>query len=542
MAKQFVYSSSPHNLDGNSGWGILTKSLDLQLDCEQFRQIQDFVVKPYSGNVSEDVEKPRQSFSFFKAGGCWLLECSTATGRRWYLGDNRVGEYVAHVYVFDALEDDFSPFAYLNSDGFWKEIPAEWKEKAKEISMMDSPSSEKRYPPVPTLPERLEVKDSHYEFAEILERVPDAAVPEIGKILETVASRLNSPSSASCLVFDANSTATIDTMALISQLFPRGDRTRLQFSTFLNEVYADCIPTFNELAFYGTVRDGDSDVNTGLFDGMTFVSCRYPLELKNKEDIKVFKKIVDDLETGGNFEDAARRFVIRTTNVENLSNLLKGHLDDADKLVAEIDAHFLDKKALYNIFKDVKAIPVNIKIAPEWFKAVSAAQMARSIVFEPGCINLGKTTEYQEAYKILGGFDEKSAELLGVWFKIAGLFKNPKELGGVVQELEKRENYDSALRPTILGVMQEATADMPLEEFVELNAQQSRFGHEVLLRGLKEREQCAKEKLDGLRAEKDNLQMEKDNLMLKLRFAKIVFFLLLFVFLLTVAVGLWALL
>ena len=144
MANQFVYSSSPHNLDGNSGWGILTKTSDLHLDGDQLRQMQDFVVEPYSGNDAEDVAKPRQSFSFFKANGCWLLECSTATGKRWYLGDNRGGEYVAHVYVFYALEDDFSPFAYLNSDGFWREIPPKWKEEAKEISMRDSASGEKR--------------------------------------------------------------------------------------------------------------------------------------------------------------------------------------------------------------------------------------------------------------------------------------------------------------------------------------------------------------------------------------------------------------
>ena len=180
MANQFVYSSSPHNLDGNSGWGILTKTSGLQLDGDQLRQMQEFVVEPYSGNDAADVDKHRQSFSFFKANGYWLLECSTATGKRWYLGDNRGGEYVAHVYVFDVLPDGFTPLSYLDSDGFWKEIPPEWKKKAGEISMMDSSSGEKCYPPVPELPERLEVKDSHYKFTEILKRVPDAAVSKIG--------------------------------------------------------------------------------------------------------------------------------------------------------------------------------------------------------------------------------------------------------------------------------------------------------------------------------------------------------------------------
>ena len=536
MANQFVYSSSPHNLDGNSGWGILTKTSGLQLDGDQLRQMQEFIVEPYSGNDAEDVAKPRQSFSFFKANGCWLLECSTATGKRWYLGDNRGGEYVAHVYVFNALEDDFSPFVYLNSDGFWKEIPADWKEKAKEISMMGTSSAEKRYPPVPPLPASLEA-NSFYEFAKILDRVHEVAVPEIGKILETVASRLSNPNSVPCPIFDADSAAAIDTMALVSQLFPRGDRRRLQFSTFLNKDYADRIPTFNELAFYGTVKDGISDSNTGLFDGTTFVSCRYPLVLKSKEDIKVFKEIVDDLEVGGSFEDAARRFVVIRTKVEDLPNLLKSHLDDAEKLIAEMDTRdtrFPDKKALYDVFKGVKAIPANIKDQPKWFKAVRAAQTAQGIVFEPGCIDIGKTAEYQEAYKILGEFDEKSAEPFGVWLRIAGLFQNPKELDDIVQELENRDDYDSAIKPIILCIMQEATADMHLEEFVELNTQPG-LQREVLLRGLTERKRSVEEELA-------DLQTEVDNAKLKLRFAKIGMFLLLFALLAVLAGGLWIML
>jgi len=512
MANQFVYSSSPHNLDGNSGWGILTKTSGLQLDGDQLRQMQDFVVEPYSGNDAADVDKPRQSFSFFKANGCWLLECSTATGKRWYLGDNRGGEYVAHVYVFDVLPDGFTPLSYLDSDGFWKEIPPEWKKKAGEISMMDSSSGEKCYPPVPELPERLEVKDSHYKFTEILKRVPDAAVSKIGKILETVASRLNNPNTASCPVFDANSDASIDTMALVSQLFPWGDRARLQFSTFLNKDYADRIPTFNELAFYGTVKDGTSDSNTGVFDGTTFVSCRYPLVLKSKEDIKVFKEIVDDLEAGGSFEDAARRFVVIRTKVEDLPNLLKSHLDDAEKLIAEMDTRFPDKKALYDVFKGVKAIPANIKNQPEWFKAVRAAQTAQGIVFEPGCIDIGKTAEYQEAYEILGKFDEKSAEPLGVWLRIASLFQNPKELDIVVRKLENHENYDNSIKPIILGVMQEATVYMPMEEFVNLNTQPG-IRREVLLQGLTKRERKVKEELTDLQEEVKKVER-------KLRFTK----------------------
>lgn len=523
MANQFVYSSSPHNLDGNSGWGILTKTSGLQLDGDLLRQMQDFIVEPYSGNDAADVDKPRQSFSFFKANGCWLLECSTATGKRWYLGDNRGGEYIAHVYVFDALEDGFSPFAYLDSDSFWKEIPSKWKEEAKEISMMDTSSAEKRYPQVPPLPERLEVKDSRYEVTEILKRVPDATVPEIGKILETVASRLNNPNSVPCPIFDADSAVAIDTMALVSQLFPRGDRRRLQFSTFLNKDYADRIPTFNELAFYGTVKDGTTDSNTGIFDGMTFVSCRYPLGLKNKEDIEAFREVVDDLEAGGSFEDAARRFVVIRTNIEGLPNLLKSHLDDAEKLIAEMDARFPDKKALYDVFKDVKATPANIKIEPEWFKAVRAAQTARGIVFEPECIDIEKTTEYQEAYKILGEFDEKSAEPFRVWLRIAGLLQNPKGLDDVVREVENREDYDSAIKPIILGVMQEATADMHLEEFVELITQPG-VQREVL-----------RKRLDGLQAEVDIVKV-------RFRLAKVGLFLLLFALLAVLVGGLWIML
>ena len=533
MANQFVYSSSPHNLDGNSGWGILTKTSGLQLDGDQLRQMQDFVVEPYSGNDAADVDKPRQSFSFFKANGCWLLECSTATGKRWYLGDNRGGEYVAHVYVYNELEDDFSPFVYLNSDGFWKEIPSKWKEKAKEISMMDTSSAEKRYPPVPPLPVSLEA-NSLYKFANILGRVRDVAVPEIGKILETVASRLSNPNSVPCPIFDADSAAAIDTMALVSQLFPRGDRRRLQFSTFLNKDYADRIPTFNELAFYGTVKDGISDSNTGLFDGTTFVSSRYPLVLKSKEDIKVFKEIVDDLEAGGSFEDAARRFVVIRTKVEDLPNLLKSHLDDAEKLIAEMDTRFPDKKALYDVFEGVKAIPANIKNQPEWFKAVRAAQTAQGIVFEPGCIDIGKTAEYQEAYKILGEFDEKSAEPFGVWLRIAGLHQNPKELDDVVRELENREDYDSTIKPIILDTMRVETIDMDLEEFVELNTQPG-TQREVLLWGLKDRNGLVTEELAGLRTEVDNVR-------LKLRFAKIGLFLLLFALLVVLAGCLWIML
>ena len=524
MANQFVYSSSPHNLDGNSGWGILTKTSGLQLDGDQLRQMRDFIVEPYSGNDAADVDKPRQSFSFFKANGCWLLECSTATGKRWYLGDNRGGEYVAHVYVFDVLPDGFTPLSYLDSDGFWKEIPPEWKKKAGEISMMDSSSGEKCYPPVPELPERLEVKDSHYKFTEILKRVPDAAVSKIGKILETVASRLNSPNTASCPVFDANSDASIDTMALVSQLFPCGDRTRLQFSTFLNKDYADRIPTFNELAFYGTVKDGDSDSNTGLFDDMTFGSCRYPLELKNKEDIEDFKKVVDDLETSGSFDDAARRFVVMRTNVKNLPDLLKGHLDDAEKLVTEMDACISDKMALYDAFKGVSndlgieqdwfgAIYTDIKIRPDWLKAVRALSDAKGLIIGNGFIDIREMAGIQEASEILNQFDTSSAEPFRVWLKIASLHQNPSGLDRVVEDLKNHDNYDDEIKPAILGVMENVTADMHLKEFVEFNTQPG-IQREVLLQGLSERERKVEDELMFLKAEVDKAKV-------KLRFARL---------------------
>ena len=531
MANQFVYSSSPHNLDGNSGWGILTKTSGLQLDGDQLRQMQDFIVEPYSGNDAADVDKPRQSFSFFKANGCWLLECSTATGKRWYLGDNRGGEYIAHVYVFDALEEGFSPFTYLDSDSFWKEIPSKWKEEAKEISMMDTSSAEKRYPPVPPLPERLEVKDSRYEFTEILKRVPDAAAPEIGKILETVASRLNTPNSVPCPIFDADSAVAIDTMALVSQLFPRGDRRRLQFSTFLNKDYADRIPTFNELAFYGTVKDATSDSNTGVFDDTTFVPCRYPLGLHSKEDIEAFKKVVDGLEAGGSFEDAARRFVVCRTEVEKLPNLLKKHFNDAEKLVAEIDAHFSDKQALYDVFKDVKALPAKKENGkendPEWLEAVRALSVARGIAIDQVRADIEKPADYQKAYDTLSQFDKISAESLGVWLSIAGLRQKPSELENVVEKLKNHKDYDSAIKPAILDVMQDATADMLLEKFVELNTQPG-IQREILLQVLSERE--------------SKLQTEVDNVTLKLRFAKLGLFLLLFILLVALAGGLWIML
>lgn len=533
MANQFVYSSSPHNLDGNSGWGILTKTSGLQLDGDQLRQMQDFVVEPYSGNDVADVDKPRQSFSFFKANGCWLLECSTATGKRWYLGDNRGGEYVAHVYVFDTLEDDFSPFLYLNSDGFWKEIPSEWKEKAKEISMMDSASGEKRYPPVPPLPEVLSQKPD-YKFDSVFARLRDVAVPEIGKILETVATRLNNPNDVPCLIFDANSPTAIDTMALVSQLFPWGDRTRLQFSTFLNKDYADRIPTFNELAFYGTVKDENSDSNTGVFDSTTFVSYSYPLGFKSKEDIKAFKEVVDELGGEGSFEDAARRFVVKRTEAEDLPNLLKCHLHDAERLVAEIDAHFPDKNALYDVFKDVKVLPARKENDPEWLKAVRALSDVRMLAIDHVRSDIGKQADYQEAYDTLAQFDKTSAEPFRVWLRIAKLIQNPKELDDVVQELENREDYDSAIKPIILGIMLEATADMHLEEFVELNTQHG-LQREVLLRGLTERKRGVEEELAGL-------QTDMDNVRLKLRFAKIGLFLLLFALLAVLAGGLWIML
>ena len=525
MANQFVYSSSPHNLDGNSGWGILTKTSGLQLDGDQLRQMQDFVVEPYSGNDAADVDKPRQSFSFFKANGCWLLECSTATGKRWYLGDNRGGEYVAHVYVFNALEDDFSPFVYLNSDGFWKEIPADWKEKAKEISMMDTSSAEKRYPPVPPLPASLEA-NSLYKFANILGRVREVAVPEIGKILETVASRLSNPNSVPCPIFDADSAAAIDTMALVSQLFPRGDRRRLQFSTFLNKDYADRIPTFNELAFYGTVKDGISDSNTGLFDGTTFVSCRYPLVLKSKEDIKAFKEIVDDLEADGSFEDAVRRFVVIRTNIEDLPNLLKSHLDDAEKLVAEIDAHFSNKTKLYDVFKDVKAIPANIKKEPEWFKAVRAAQTAQGIVFEPGCIDIGKTAEYQEANETLSQFDADAAEPLNSWLLIAGLLSEPSNLENVVRKLKCHHDYSRVIRELILDTMQRATADLQFDDFFD-------FVHQSLMRNDNDIIQGVL--LNGLMSRYKKLQAEVDIVKVRFRLTKVGLFLLLLALL-----GYWA--
>lgn len=533
MANQFVYSSSPHNLDGNSGWGVLTKTSDLQLDGDQLQQMQGFIVEPYSGNDAEDVSRKRQSFSFFKLNGCWLLECSTATGKRWYLGDNRGGEYVAHIYVFDVLPDGFTPFSYLDSDCFWKEIPREWKMKAGEISMMDSSSTEKRYPPVPPLPKCLE-PNFHYKFDSILVRVHDVAVPEIGKILETVATRLNNQNDVPCPIFDANSPTSIDTMALVSQLFPWGDRTRLQFSTFLNKDYADRIPTFNELAFYGTVKDENSDSNTGVFDSTTFVSYSYPLGFKSKEDIKAFKEVVDELGGEGSFEDAARRFVVKRAEAEDLPNLLKCHLHDAERLVAEIDAHFPDKNALYDVFKDVKVLPARKENDPEWLKAVRALSDVRMLAIDHVRSDIGKQADYQEAYDTLAQFDKTSAEPVGVWLSIAVLLQEPSEMENVVEKLRNRKDYDSAIKSAILGVMQDATADMPLEEFVELNTQPG-IQREVLLQGLSERKSKVDEELTCL-------QTEADNVRLKLRFAKLGLFLLIFVLLAVLAGGLWIML
>lgn len=526
MVNQFVYSSSPHNLDGNSGWGVLTKTPELSLDGEQFQQLQDFVVKPYSGNDEEDVNKPRQSFSFFKAGRCWLLGCSTATGKRWYLGDNRGGEYVAHVYVFDVLPGGFTPFSYLASEGFWKEIPPGWKEKAGEISMMDSSSAGKSYPPVPPLPEAL-LPNHYYRFESILDRVRDDAVPEIGKILETVAARLNTPNDVPCPIFDANSPGSIDTMALVSQLFPWADRIRLQFSTFLNKDYADRIPTFNELSFYGTVKEGTSDSKTGVFDGTTFVQYSYPLEFKSKEDIKAFKEIVAELEGEGNFEDAARRFVVKRTALAELPNLLKRHLNDAEKLVEEIDVHNPDKQALYDVFKDLKAPPAKIENGPEWFEAIRALLVAKRIAFNRVCDDIEKRDGYQKKYNVLNRFDKTSAEPLGVWLSIAELRQEPSELENVVEKLKNRKDYDSAIKTAILDIMQEATADMPMGELIELNTEPG-IHREVLLRGLNERNR----KLNQLKADVDNLKS-------KLTFAKIGLYMLVIALLSFVAVVLW---
>lgn len=537
MYKQFVYSSSPHNIDGNSGWGILTKTSNLQLDGGQTQWLQSFIVEPYSGNDVEDVSTRRKSFSFFKTSGCWLLECSTATGKRWYHGDNRGGEYVAHVYVFDKLPDGFTPFSYLDSEGFWKEIPSEWKEDAKNISMMDSSSAAKSYPPVPPLPEAM-LPNPYYSFDSILGRVRDDAVREIGKILETVAARLNNPKDVPFPIFDANSPVSIDTMALVSQLFPSADRIRLQFSTFLNKDYADRIPTFNELAFYGTVKDGTSDSNTGVFDGTIFVQYSYPLEFKSKKDIKAFKEVVDELKEKGSFEDAARRFAVKRTSLADLPNLLKRHLlDDADKLVSEIDARvsdknaLYDKKALYDVFKDSKSLPARREYEPEWLKAVRALSDVRGLAIDQVCTDIGKQADYQKAYDTLAEFDKTSAEPLGVWLSIVGLLQEPSGLENVVKKLKDREDYNSVIKPAILGVMQKATADMPMDELVKLNTEQG-IQREILLQGLNERKCKLDEAVEHLEADVDNLRF-------KLKFAKLGFAMVLVAMLSAVAVVVW---
>lgn len=535
MVNQFVYSSSPHNLDGNSGWGVLTKTPGLSLDSEQFQQMQDFVVKPYSGNDVEDVAKPRQSFSFFRASGCWLLECATATGKRWYHGDNRGGEYIAHIYVLDSLPDGFMPFYYQDSADFWKEIPKDWKNEAARISMMDPSAKNTCYPDLPPLPEQMSAnKESKFTFDDLLNRVNDSAIDAIGQLIETIAVRLTGPNNVPCPVFDANLDASIDTMAIVSMLFPEKDRANLQFSTFLNKDYADRIPTFNELAFYGTVKDENSDSNTGVFDSTTFVAYSYPLGFKSKEDIKAFKEVVDELGGEGSFEDAARRFVVKRTEAEDLPNLLKCHLHDAERLVAEIDAHFLDKNALYDVFKDVKVLPARKENDPEWLKAVRALSDVRMLAIDHVRSDIGKQADYQEAYDTLAQFDKTSAEPVGVWLSIAGLLQEPSEMENVVEKLRNRKDYDSAIKSAILGVMQDATADMPLEEFVELNTQPG-IQREVLLQGLSERKSKVDEELACL-------QTEADNVRLKLRFAKFGLFLLIFVLLAVLAVGLWAML
>ena len=148
--------------------------------------------------------------------------------------------------------------------------------------------------------------------------------------------------------------------------------------------------------------------------------------------------------------------------------------------------------------------------------------------------DIGKQADFQEAYDTLAQFDKTSAEPVGVWLSIAGLLQEPSGMENVVEKLRNRKDYDSAIKSAILGVMQDATADMPLEEFVELNTQPG-IQREVLLQGLSERKSKVDEELTCL-------QTEADNVRLKLRFAKLGLFLLIFVLLAVLAVGLWAML
>lgn len=552
MIEQLVYSSSPHNIDGSSGWGVLAKTAGLQPNSSQLSNVVDCAVNPYLGNTEEDERLRRRSFFFFCSGGTQVLGCSTVTGKRWYRGDNRSGEYISHLFVLDNLEKSFQPFAYLNSPSIWRTIPEEWKKKSAEISC-DRSAAPKIYPPLPELPQTLSPGREDV-FAHYLEGIDDAAVPEIGKIIEYLSDltslyatehAVGNEPCIPALAFDANMPVSLNVMAVVSMLFPYVDRAGLEFCTSLNLKFADSIPGFKHLRFYGTVKEGVSgDSLTGLFDRLNPLiiddggdAVPYRINVVKKSDLIEFKKIVDKMDADGEvgtFDDAARRFVVRRTVLAELPILLKKHLNDAEKLVAEIDAHFSNKQELYDVFKGVKAIPANIKNQPEWFKAVRAAQTAHGIVFEPGCIDIGRTAEYQEAYKMLGEFDEKSAEPFRVWLKIAGLLQNPQELDVVAKELESCENYDNVLKPAVINIFLGATAAIELEEFVKLNTQPG-IRREVLLQGLKERKHGSEKALAAV-------QVEVDNVMLKLRFAKIGLFSLLFILLVVLAGGLWAML
>lgn len=548
MIEQLVYSSSPHNIDGSSGWGVLAKTAGLQPNSNQLSNVVDCAVNPYLGNTEEDERLCRRSFFLFYSGGTWVLGCSTVTGKRWYRGDNRSGEYISHLFVLDKIEKTFQPFAYLNSPSIWRKIPDDWKKEAAEISC-DRSGAPKIYPSLPELPQEPSPGQND-TFAHYLEGIDEAAVPGIGKIVEYISDltslyaiehAVDDEPCIPALVFDANLSVSLNVMAIVSMLFPYHGRLGLEFCTSLNLKFADSIPRFKHLRFYGTVKEGVSgDSLTGLFDHLNPLiiddggyNIPYRINFVRKIDLIEFKKIVDKMDADeevGMFYDAARRFVVRRTDLAELPTLLKKHLNDAEKLVAEIDAYFSNKQALYDVFKGVKAIPANIKNQPEWFKAISAAQTANGIDFKSGSIDTGKSAEYQEAYKILRQFDADIAEQrLNTWLMIADLLNNPSNLENVVRKVERHPDYSTVIKELILDTMQRATADLKFNAFLDF-VQQRLLGCDndiiqgVLLKG----SMCRCGRLDGL-------QTEAENLRLKLRFAKLGLFLLLLALL-----GYWA--
>ena len=234
MIEQLIYSSSPHNIDGSSGWGILAKTAGLQPNSNQLSNVVDCAVNPYLGNTEEDERLCRRSFFFFCNGGTRVLGCSIVTGKRWYRGDNRSGEYISHLFVLNDFEKSFQPFAYFNSPSIWRAIPEEWKKKAAEISC-DRSGAPKIYPPLPELPQTLSPGQDD-TFAHYLEGIDDAAVPAIGKIVEYISDQtslyaiehaVDDEPCIPSLVFDANLSVSLNVMAIVSMLFPHAERLGL---------------------------------------------------------------------------------------------------------------------------------------------------------------------------------------------------------------------------------------------------------------------------------------------------------------------------